>query len=282
MEWEVLFDEDFRAWFDAAEAGLRQQILDSIEVLEQFGPQLGRPRVDTVKGVRVLEHERAENPVFVANPGESCSRSTRTAGQSCSWPGIKGRMPAGTKRTSRSQTVDTGDTWKRWKERADMAINAGEIIATLPEADQRRIKERAARIIAREYSSPVESVEFEFALTLDGIPQITPEIMAAFDAAGCADASLSSRDGLIVMDFIRAAPTRQQAIASAIIDVETAGIGARVTRIDPEIVGADAAQDHFIGVLNSVLSLPPSVRFDPAFFEAVNLLTPSLGTTTRS
>jgi hypothetical protein len=50
VEWEVLFDEDFNIWFDDAERGLRLAIVASIEVLRQLGPNLGRPRVDSVKG----------------------------------------------------------------------------------------------------------------------------------------------------------------------------------------------------------------------------------------
>ena len=50
MEWEALFDEDFRTWFDAAEEGLQDAILASVAVLIQQGPRLGRPRVDSIKG----------------------------------------------------------------------------------------------------------------------------------------------------------------------------------------------------------------------------------------
>jgi hypothetical protein len=50
MEWEVLFDEDFAGWLDTLDAGLRARIAGHVDLLEQFGPNLGRPRVDTVKG----------------------------------------------------------------------------------------------------------------------------------------------------------------------------------------------------------------------------------------
>ena len=50
MEWEVLFDEEFAEWLDTLDAGLRVRIAGHVELLEQFGPNLGRPRVDTVKG----------------------------------------------------------------------------------------------------------------------------------------------------------------------------------------------------------------------------------------
>ena len=50
MEWVVLFDEEFVEWLDALEESLRVKIAGHVELLEQFGPNLGRPRVDTVKG----------------------------------------------------------------------------------------------------------------------------------------------------------------------------------------------------------------------------------------
>ena len=49
-----------------------------------------------------------------------------------------------------------------------MAINAKDVIATLPESRQEKIRAMAGRIIDREYSSPVESIEFEFTLILEG------------------------------------------------------------------------------------------------------------------
>ncbi len=50
MEWEVLFEQEFAAWFETLEEGLQDEIFALIELLRRFGPNLGRPRVDTVKG----------------------------------------------------------------------------------------------------------------------------------------------------------------------------------------------------------------------------------------
>ena len=50
MEWTVLFDEEFALWLDALPANLRRKILGHVELLETFGPNLGRPRVDGIKG----------------------------------------------------------------------------------------------------------------------------------------------------------------------------------------------------------------------------------------
>ena len=50
MEWEVLFDEEFDRWFEALDEGLQDEIWSHIELLRRLGPNLHRPRVDTVKG----------------------------------------------------------------------------------------------------------------------------------------------------------------------------------------------------------------------------------------
>jgi hypothetical protein len=50
MEWEVLFDEGFREWFDSLDEKLQRAILTCVEALRQAGPNLGRPRVDSVEG----------------------------------------------------------------------------------------------------------------------------------------------------------------------------------------------------------------------------------------
>jgi hypothetical protein len=49
MEWEIFFDEDFDLWLAAQEEGLQDEIWSHIELLRRLGPNLHRPRVDTVK-----------------------------------------------------------------------------------------------------------------------------------------------------------------------------------------------------------------------------------------
>jgi len=50
MEWEVLADEEFAAWFEKQPIGLQDEILINRNLLKQYGPKLGRPRVDSIKG----------------------------------------------------------------------------------------------------------------------------------------------------------------------------------------------------------------------------------------
>ena len=50
MKWEVEFHRDFDPEFDALPDDVQSELRAHALLLEQFGPQLGRPRVDTLKG----------------------------------------------------------------------------------------------------------------------------------------------------------------------------------------------------------------------------------------
>ena len=52
MACTVLFDNAFDAEFEAWVEGLRDELLAHAKLLAEFGPNLGRPRVDTLKGSR--------------------------------------------------------------------------------------------------------------------------------------------------------------------------------------------------------------------------------------
>lgn len=51
--WTILFDEDFAAWLDGLSDAERNPILAHAGLLREHGPNLGRPRVDTLKGSRI-------------------------------------------------------------------------------------------------------------------------------------------------------------------------------------------------------------------------------------
>lgn len=52
LSWEVQFDPAFDPEFDALPAEVQDELLAHAKLLEEFGPQLGRPRVDTLRGSR--------------------------------------------------------------------------------------------------------------------------------------------------------------------------------------------------------------------------------------
>jgi hypothetical protein len=59
--------DEFKPEFDALHEDVRTEILALSLVLEKFGPQLGRPRVDTLKGSR---HANMKELRFSAADGE--------------------------------------------------------------------------------------------------------------------------------------------------------------------------------------------------------------------
>jgi len=52
VRWTVRFHEDFDKEFARLPEAVQDELLAHSMVLEQFGPTLGRPRVDTLKGSR--------------------------------------------------------------------------------------------------------------------------------------------------------------------------------------------------------------------------------------
>jgi hypothetical protein len=52
VKWTILFHEDFEPEFDALPEEVQDELLAHAKLLEHFGPQLGRPRVDTLNDSR--------------------------------------------------------------------------------------------------------------------------------------------------------------------------------------------------------------------------------------
>ncbi len=52
VSWQVLFHEEFEPEFEALPDSVQDELLAHARLLEQFGPQLGRPRADTLNGSR--------------------------------------------------------------------------------------------------------------------------------------------------------------------------------------------------------------------------------------
>src|SRR2546423_12737582 len=67
MVWVVEIGDEFEPEFDALHEDVRIEILALTRLLQQFGPQLGRPRVDTLNGSR---HANMKELRFSAADGE--------------------------------------------------------------------------------------------------------------------------------------------------------------------------------------------------------------------
>ena len=52
MKWKADLHDDFVSEFLSLRKDVQDELLAHIALLEQFGPQLGQPRVDTLNGSR--------------------------------------------------------------------------------------------------------------------------------------------------------------------------------------------------------------------------------------
>jgi len=67
LHWRVEIGKEFELEFSDLHEVVRIEILALARLLQQFGPQLGRPRVDTLKGSR---HSNMKELRFSAADGE--------------------------------------------------------------------------------------------------------------------------------------------------------------------------------------------------------------------
>ena len=113
-----------------------------------------------------------------------------------------------------------------------------------------------------------------FTLILDGVPDLTPEVLDSLYESGCDDALISRCDGQISMDFDRVASTLREAIASAIRDIRKAGIGARVVRIEEVSPDPDSTENAVrdVGAINGVLQPSAVIKTDPTLRPIVDEL----------
>jgi hypothetical protein len=85
VSWVVDISDAFEPEFDALQEEVQTEMLALSRLLQRFGPQLGQPRVDTLKGSR---HASMKELRFSAASGEWPSLSIRRARQSCWWRAI--------------------------------------------------------------------------------------------------------------------------------------------------------------------------------------------------
>ena len=66
MAWEVRLVDEFDAEFEAFTEAVQDQLYQHALLLEQYGPTLGRPTADTLKGSR---HKNMKELIFDADNG---------------------------------------------------------------------------------------------------------------------------------------------------------------------------------------------------------------------
>lgn len=74
--------------------------------------------------------------------------------------------------------------------------------------------------------------EYDFALVLNGVSELTEDVMNALFESGCGDATPSMQYGLLYMEFSRTSTSLKEAIVSAIRDVHSSKVPVSVLRVD--------------------------------------------------
>jgi hypothetical protein len=75
---------------------------------------------------------------------------------------------------------------------------------------------------------------WEFTVLLAGVDDITPELADALYKAGCDEGTVGSSCGIATVSFARQAPSLQEAIRSAINDIQRAGGDIECVQIEHE------------------------------------------------
>ena len=75
---------------------------------------------------------------------------------------------------------------------------------------------------------------YQFTLILSGVSEITAELADALYEATGGDIEFNMRDGVAFLEFDRTANSLHDAITSAITQVEGAGVGVRVIRVESD------------------------------------------------
>ena len=71
MSWEVEASDEFKEWYESLREEERVSVAESVDMLEEYGPALGRPYADTLRGIPLPKHEGTPG----ATPGESPTAS---------------------------------------------------------------------------------------------------------------------------------------------------------------------------------------------------------------
>jgi transcriptional regulator with XRE-family HTH domain len=152
-EWEVLVAEEFELEFHALHTGVQDEILALSLLLRKLGPQLGRPRVDTLKNSRHANMKELRFSVQgavwrVAFAFDPKRRAVLL---------LAGDKSGGSERRFYRELIRKADDrfdahFNDWdaKGSKQMAKNVREIIKALPVSRRKKIAARARELMAEE------------------------------------------------------------------------------------------------------------------------------------
>jgi predicted transcriptional regulator len=95
----------------------------------------------------------------------------------------------------------------------------------------------------------------EFTLILKNVDENTSNLEDSLYKAGCEDALINFRNGTVYLDFERTASSFDQAVISAINDVESATIGAIVANVAPEDLVTESEVAKRLDIKRQAVSL---------------------------
>ena len=153
MSWTVEIAEEFEPEFFALPLNVRRTILAVSRLLREFGPQLGRPRVDTLNGSR---HANMKEMRFSAADGEwrvafafdPTRRAILLAAGDKSGGGERRFYRALIAKGRRAHRPASRPARRR--RRIVMGLNIEDVIAGLDPAERREVEDLAAEFIAEE------------------------------------------------------------------------------------------------------------------------------------
>ena len=86
---------------------------------------------------------------------------------------------------------------------------------------------------------------YRFTVILAGVSEISDDLAEALFEAGCDDGSPWSSEGIAAIGFDREAESFEQAVRSAIADVQKTGCHVAWVKIEPEdLAGAASAEEY--------------------------------------
>jgi len=81
---------------------------------------------------------------------------------------------------------------------------------------------------------------YEFTLVLKNVEENTNRLEDSLYEAGCDDALINFRNGAVYLDFVRKAKSLEEAVISAIRNVQSASVDAEVASVTPENLVTEA------------------------------------------
>jgi transcriptional regulator with XRE-family HTH domain len=96
---------------------------------------------------------------------------------------------------------------------------------------------------------------FQFSLILKNVDDKTSGLEDSLYESGCDDALINFRNGTVYLDFDREASSLKQAVLKAILDVESASIGAIVASVCPENLVTESDIAKRVNVNRQTVSL---------------------------